>query len=157
MPDQLTQLRAASRGLVIKRLFDAPPELVWMEWTDPSRLAQWFGGTEVEVPLSSVALDLIVGGAWTATTVSHDPARQQTCWHGEYVEILAPERLTFTISGLPGVPGPDLVTITLTPVGEDRTEMLFRQQGQRTAGQYELARERWSREFDQIALRLTDC
>lgn len=29
--------------LVLKRVFDAPRELVWKVWTDPSHLAQWWG------------------------------------------------------------------------------------------------------------------
>ena len=33
------------------RVFDAPRELVWKEWTEPERFADWFGGTQSEVPL----------------------------------------------------------------------------------------------------------
>jgi uncharacterized protein YndB with AHSA1/START domain len=154
--DPLSQRRAAQIGLVITRLFDAPPDRVWLEWTDASRFAQWFGGAEVEVPLSTVVLDLVVGGTWTATTRSRGPDRRERRWRGEYVEIVPPERLVFTINGPHGVKQPDLVTVSLTPVGEGRTEMVLRQQGQGTPEQYELGRDLWARELDQIARRLAD-
>jgi uncharacterized protein YndB with AHSA1/START domain len=39
----------------ITRVFEAPRERVWREWTEPDRFADWFGGAEDEVPPSSVA------------------------------------------------------------------------------------------------------
>jgi uncharacterized protein YndB with AHSA1/START domain len=33
----------APRALVITRVFDAPRELVFKAWTDPKRVAQWWG------------------------------------------------------------------------------------------------------------------
>jgi uncharacterized protein YndB with AHSA1/START domain len=153
--DQLWQLRAAREGLTISRAFDAPRQLVWKEWTEPWRFADWFGGPGVEVPLSSVSIDLVPGGAWAATTLSF-PERRDTRWEGEYVEVVEPERLAFTIRGFPGAPTPDLVTVILSEAGDSRTEMRFRQQGQRTAKQYERARGYWSAEFDLMAERLID-
>jgi uncharacterized protein YndB with AHSA1/START domain len=152
--DALSQLRASAGGLTITRAFDAARQLVWQEWTEPTRFADWFGGPRVEVPLATVAIDLVPGGAWTATTLADGPERCDTRWEGEYVEIVEPERLVFTIRRLPGAPRSDLVTVVLTDLGGGRTEMLFRQQGGRTAKQYGVARERWSVEFDRIAERL---
>ena len=37
-------------GITITRVFDAPRERVWKEWTEPERFADWFGGPEAEVP-----------------------------------------------------------------------------------------------------------
>lgn len=36
-------------GIEITRVFDAPREAVWEEWTDPEPFADWFGGAESEV------------------------------------------------------------------------------------------------------------
>jgi uncharacterized protein YndB with AHSA1/START domain len=151
--DQLTRLRAGEVGLTITRVFDAPRQLVWKEWTEPWRFADWFGGPGVEVPLSSVSIDLVPGGAWAATTSSF-PERRDTRWEGEYVEVIEPERLAFTIRGLPEAPTPELVTVILSDLAAGRTEMRFRQQGQRTAEQYERDRENWLAEFDLMAERL---
>jgi uncharacterized protein YndB with AHSA1/START domain len=54
-------------GITITRVFDAPPERVWHEWTEPARFAGWFGGSESEVPVSSVSMDVRPGGTWRAT------------------------------------------------------------------------------------------
>jgi uncharacterized protein YndB with AHSA1/START domain/DNA-binding transcriptional ArsR family regulator len=152
--DQLAQRRATQAGLTIARVLDAPRHLVWQEWTVPERLADWFGGPTVEVPPSSVSLDLVPGGQWTATTLSFGPERQDTRWQGEYLEIIEPQLLAFTIQSIPGPPSADLVTVSLTDLDHNHTEMTLRQHGHRTPKQYELARAYWSREFDHMAERL---
>ena len=136
------------------RVFQAPRALVWKEWTEPRRFADWFGGPETEVPLSSVLIDLRWGGAWTATTLAYGPDRRDIRWEGEYLDLIEPERLAFTICGLANAPTPDVVTVILTDLGHGRTEMLFRQHGQRSAEQYEHARNAWSVEFDHLSERL---
>jgi uncharacterized protein YndB with AHSA1/START domain len=57
-------------GISITRAFDAPRERVWREWTEPERFADWFGGTDSEVPLSTVSMHVTAGGAWRATMFS---------------------------------------------------------------------------------------
>jgi uncharacterized protein YndB with AHSA1/START domain len=44
----------AERGITITRVFDAPPEQVWREWTEPARFADWFGGAESEMLVATV-------------------------------------------------------------------------------------------------------
>jgi uncharacterized protein YndB with AHSA1/START domain len=46
----------AAAGITMTRVFDAPRERVWKEWTEPERFADWFGGPESEVPLSKVSM-----------------------------------------------------------------------------------------------------
>ena len=48
-------------GIAITRVFDAPRERVWQEWTEPERFADWFGGAEAEVPLSTISMDVRPG------------------------------------------------------------------------------------------------
>ena len=87
-------------GITITRTFDAPRELVWKEWTEPERFADWFGGPETEVPLSTVSMDVRAGGAWRATMLAGAP-RREIQWEGEYHEVVEPERLVFTICDRP--------------------------------------------------------
>ena len=68
------------RGIEITRVFDAPRERVWKEWTEPERFADWFGGS-AEVPLASVSMDVRPGGAWRLTMLAE---HGQIDWHGEY-------------------------------------------------------------------------
>ena len=42
----------------IVREFDAPRELVWRAWTEPEQFADWFGGKDAEIPMSTVSMDV---------------------------------------------------------------------------------------------------
>ena len=140
-------------GITITRVFDAPRERVWREWTEPERFADWFGGTESEVPLTSVSMDVRPGGSWRLTMFA-EPGRREIHWTGEYREVVEPERLVFTVTDQPDIDLYELVTVVLTDVGEDRTEMHFQQQGHMSAQEYERAGQGWSGFFDRIDARL---
>jgi uncharacterized protein YndB with AHSA1/START domain len=144
----------AEPGITITRVFDAPRERVWKEWTEPHGFADWFGGVEAEVPLSSVSMDVRPGGSWRATMYA-DPGRREIHWKGEYREVVAPERIVFTISDRPGE-AYELITVVLTDLGDGRTEMLFQQRGGGLSPEeYERAGQGWSKFFDRMSERLT--
>lgn len=144
-------------GITITRVFDAPRERVWKEWTEPEPFADWFGGPEFEVPLSSVSMDVRPGGSWRLTMFA-DPGRREIHWKGQYREVVEPERLVFTISDQPadqpGEAAYELITVFLIDLGDGRTEMLFQQSGHMSPEHYERAGEGWSIFFDRIAERL---
>jgi uncharacterized protein YndB with AHSA1/START domain len=140
-------------GITITRVFDVPRERVWKEWTEPERFADWYGGGEAEVPLSTVSMDVRPGGLWRATMFA-GPERREIYWKGEYLEVVEPERLVFTVSDEPGEDAYELITVVLTDLGDGRTEMLFRQRGRMSAEQYERAEQGWSSFFDRIAEHL---
>jgi uncharacterized protein YndB with AHSA1/START domain len=141
------------QGITITRVFDAPRERVWKEWTEPEGFADWFGGGQVEVPLSTVSMDVRPGGSWRATMYA-DPGRREIQWKGEYREVVEPERLVFTISDQPG-DAHELIIVVLTDLGDGRTEMLFQQRGGGlTPEEYERAGQGWSTFFDRMAERL---
>jgi uncharacterized protein YndB with AHSA1/START domain len=126
---------------------------VWREWTEPQRFADWFGGTDSEVPLSTVSMDVRPGGSWRLTMVA-GAERREIQWKGEYREVVEPERLVFTITDQPGDDAFELCIVVLTDLGDGRTEMLFQQRGQLPAEVYKGAAEGWSTFFDRIAERL---
>jgi uncharacterized protein YndB with AHSA1/START domain len=140
-------------GITITRVFDAPRERVWREWTEPEPFADWFGGSESEVPASSVSMDVRPGGSWRLTMFA-GPERREIRWKGEYREVVEPERLVFTVSDQPGEDAYELVTVVLTDLGEGRTEMLFQQHGSLPPEVYERAGAGWSSFFDRVAERL---
>jgi uncharacterized protein YndB with AHSA1/START domain len=145
---------AEQPGISITRVFDAPRERVWEEWTEPERFADWFGGPQSEVPLSSVSMDVRPGGSWRLTMFA-EPGRREIQWEGEYREVAAPERLVFTVTDEPGEDARELVTVVLTDLGDGRTEMHFQQRGGGlSAEEYERAAQGWSSFFDRIAERL---
>jgi uncharacterized protein YndB with AHSA1/START domain len=145
----------AEPGITVTRVFDAPRERVWKEWTEPERFADWFGGAEAEVPPSSVSMDVRPGGSWRATMFA-GPERREIRWEGAYREVVEPERLVFTVSDQPADDLFELVTVVLTDLGDGRTEMLFQQRGRMSAEEYERAQEGWATFFDRIAVRLAE-
>jgi uncharacterized protein YndB with AHSA1/START domain len=81
--NQLIPTRVSKPGIAITRVFEVPCELVWKEWTEPLRFAQWFSGARTEVPISTVSLDVRQGGEWSATSLAYGRERRDVRWHGE--------------------------------------------------------------------------
>jgi uncharacterized protein YndB with AHSA1/START domain len=141
--------------MTITRVLDAPRARVWREWTDPTSFADWFGGPTCAVPMSTVAMDVRPGGEWRLTMLC-DSGNREIHWKGEYIEVIEPERLVFTVSDQPGDDRFELVTVVLTDVGEGRTEMHFEQRGGLRPEEYERSKSGWGAFFDRIAERLTE-
>jgi uncharacterized protein YndB with AHSA1/START domain len=133
-------------------VFAAPRELVWREWTEPERFADWFGGADSDVPLDTVSMDVRTGGSWRLTMFA-GPERREIRWKGEYVEVVEPERLVFTVSDRDDDLY-ELVTVVLADLGDGATEMRFEQRGHMSDEEYRRAEQGWGTFFDRIAERL---
>ena len=140
-------------GIAITRVFDASRERVWREWTEPEAFADWFGGPDGEVPLSTVSMDVRPGGAWSLT-MFFGPERREIRWRGEYREVVEPERLVLTITDRPEEGAYELLVVVLRSLDDGRTEMTFEQRGLRTPEDYGPARSGWSVFFDRLDARL---
>ena len=141
-------------GFSTRRVFDAPRERVWREWTEPAAFADWFGGPDGEVPLDSLSMDVRPGGAWRATMFG-GPRRQEIHWAGEYQVVEEPERLVLTITDREDLGRFDVLTIELADLGDGRTEMRFEQRGWMGPEGYERAGAGWSVFFDRVDEHLT--
>jgi uncharacterized protein YndB with AHSA1/START domain len=143
-------------GLRITRVFDAPRDAVWREFTEPEAFADWFGGTHAEVPIDSVTWNVRPGESWRATMFA-GPARQEIRWKGEFVEVVEPERLVFTVTDRPDEEARELCTVVLAELDGDRTEMRFSQTGGGLPPEgYERAKQGWGTFFDVLAARLAE-
>jgi uncharacterized protein YndB with AHSA1/START domain len=152
MPEPARPDTTTEPDLTITRVFDAPRERVWREWTEPEAFADWYGGTQGEVPVESVSMDVRPGGSWKATMYA---GGREIQWEGEYVEVEEPERLSFTVTDEPGNPERDLCTVVLTALDGDRTELLFTQSGGHMSPEsYERAKQGWGVFFDRMDERL---
>jgi uncharacterized protein YndB with AHSA1/START domain len=78
---------------VISRLFDPPRELVWKAWTEPSRMAQWWGPNSFTNPVCE--LDPRPGGAYRIVMRSPDGIDYPL--KGTYREVVPPELLVYTV------------------------------------------------------------
>jgi uncharacterized protein YndB with AHSA1/START domain len=142
----------AEYGITLRRVFDAPRERVWQEWTEPERFADWFGGAEAEIPLETIAMDVRPGGAWHATMFD-GPDRRVIQWRGQFLEVVPPERLVLTFSVQPDE-AHEVVTVVLSDLGSGRTEMLFEQRGHLGPEEYDYAKGGWEGFFDLMEERL---
>ncbi|MFE7709865.1 SRPBCC domain-containing protein [Streptomyces sp. NPDC057486] len=145
--------QSAREGIDISRILDAPRGLVFEAWTTPEHFAAWYGG-DAEVPLDRVSMDVRPGGTWSLVIVV--PGTEMP-FHGVYREVVAPERLVFTLKDAtaPDDIEGEIVTVTFTDRGDRTTEMVFQQRGGHlTAEQYAAAEDGWEAFFDALVNRL---
>ena len=141
-------------GIAISRVFDAPREAVWGEWTTPEAFADWYGGIAAEIPLGSVEMDVRPGGRWKATMFA-GPERREIRWEGTYLEVDEPDRLAYTVTDRPGGEAHEVVTVVLVELGDGRTEMRMTQTGGGLSPEgYGAAKRGWGGFFDRMGARL---
>jgi uncharacterized protein YndB with AHSA1/START domain len=97
-------------------------------------------------------MDVRPGGLWGAT-MFFGPDRRAIRWKGEYLEVVAPERLVLTFSDSPEDVY-EVVTVVLNDLGSGRTEMLFEQRGHLRPEEYDRTKDGWAGFFDQMEARL---
>jgi uncharacterized protein YndB with AHSA1/START domain len=109
-----TAQEAASREIIITRVFDAPRAHVFKAWTDPKHVEKWWGPKGFTS--RDCEIDLRVGGVFRLQMDGPD-GTVYPCT-GVYREIVEPERLVFasTASDGPacgaGLPPRSIVTVT---------------------------------------------
>lgn len=92
--------------LVLERVVDVAPELVWKAWTTPEYLKQWF--TPAPWKTIHAEVDLKPGGKFH--TVMESPEGQQHPNTGCYLEVVPNRKLVWTGALLPGYRPADLGT-----------------------------------------------
>ena len=103
--NKLTIMTPSDREMVMTRVFDAPRDLVFEAHTSCEHISNWWGPRKYEVV--SCEIDFRPGGTWRV--VHRGPDGNEIAFHGEYREIVRPERIvwTFGFDGMPGDPGPE--------------------------------------------------
>jgi uncharacterized protein YndB with AHSA1/START domain len=148
-------------NVVIERVFDAPPALIWQLWTEPQHFKNWYGPNGFTVPVAE--MDLRVGGRRLVCMERQTPDGPMQMWTtGEYVEIVPTGRLVYTESmadengrvlspaemGMPdGYPSETTVTVMLEDLN-GRTRMTMTHAGVPGA---EGANAGWQQAFDKMA------
>jgi uncharacterized protein YndB with AHSA1/START domain len=87
-----TAAKPNERTLVLTRVFDSPPALMFKAWTEPEHLVRWWGPEGFTMP--SCQIDLRPGGAYRYQMRS---AEGTDHWlRGVFKEIDPPHRLVLT-------------------------------------------------------------
>jgi|GEM_PF-241068 len=148
--------------LVLKRIFNAPPKVVWRCWSEPELACRWWGPRLYTCPVAKI--DFRVGGRYLLAMRGPTPdGSVADIWStGTYLEIEPNRRIVATDSfgdtegnivpstdyGMEGMPLEMQVEIILEDLG-GRTMMTLRHE--RMPDQYrELTGAGWSESFDKL-------
>jgi uncharacterized protein YndB with AHSA1/START domain len=93
-------IEPGKHDLNMTRTFDAPRELVFKAYTDPTLFAQWWGPREYTNRMDK--FDARRGGEWRIVQV--DSSGGEHAFRGVHHDVVAPERIvaTFEYEGMPG-------------------------------------------------------
>lgn len=116
------------RRIMITRVFNAAPGLVFRAWTEPEHLLRWYAPQGCTVRFSHI--DVRTGGTFLCCISN---PQHGNCWcRGAYKEVSEPERLVYTLTisdehgnrvnpadvGMdPDWPGETEVTVTFMDLG----------------------------------------
>jgi uncharacterized protein YndB with AHSA1/START domain len=107
--NELTITTPSEREIVMTREFDAPRDLVFEAHTSCVHMSRWWGPRKYEVVDCNI--DFRPGGKWRI--VHRGPDGEEYAFHGEYREIVPPERIvwTFEFEGFPGSVSVETLTL----------------------------------------------
>jgi len=86
--------RKSERELVVTRMFDAPPRLVFEAWTKPELFKLWWAPKSMGVPLLACEMDVRTGGGYRI--VFGRDVSESMAFFGKYLEVTPPSRLVWT-------------------------------------------------------------
>ena len=115
---------AVKPSLTLKRRLNAAPEKVYAAWTDPQKIAKWFGPDAG--PVDSAETDIRVGGHYTIVFHTEDGEVHHVS--GVYREVVENEKLVFTWAWRSTPERESLVTILVKPDGDGALLTLLHEQ-----------------------------
>jgi uncharacterized protein YndB with AHSA1/START domain len=101
-------------SLTLKRRLEAPPAKVYDAWTDPTKIARWWGPAQAQI--LSAETDARVGGRFHVQF--RTPDGEQHDVGGVYREVVPDEKLVFTWAWRTMPERESLVTVALRGVDE---------------------------------------
>ncbi len=146
-------------GIAITRVFDAPRELVWKAWTEPKRMAKWWGPHTFTNPVCEV--DVRQGGAILIHMQGPDgPAMPM---RGIFKEVVKPEKLVFTTSSFhdeKGNPGIETMNTVLFHERDGKTTMTLESHFTQAKPEFAMAQKGfnagWNQSLDRLFALLTE-
>ena len=100
-------------SLTLTRRLRAQPEKIFAAWTDPEKLAQWFGPARIKPGSARAELDVRVGGRYRISFAHESDEYSEV--GGVYREVVPNQRLVFTWAWHSTPERESLVTVELKP------------------------------------------
>jgi uncharacterized protein YndB with AHSA1/START domain len=112
---QVDSPSATEPTIVMRRILEAPRELVWAVLTDPRHVARWYGGHGFQNPVCE--MEVRPGGRWRHVMRTPDGAEHRMEF--VFVEVVRPERLVWRSADGARAPAyrDNEMTVTLEEVG----------------------------------------
>jgi len=109
MGDTEIIIEPGRQDIVIRRVFDAPRDVVFRAITDPTLIPNWWGPRRYETIVDR--MEVRPGGQWRF--LNRDAEGNEYAFKGVYHDIVAPERVvqTFEFEGVPGHVSLDTATL----------------------------------------------
>ena len=105
---------ATKPSLTLKRRLNAPPAKVYAAWTEPAKIARWFGPQGAEVLRAEA--DVRVGGRYRV--IFRVPDGDEHDVSGVYREVVPNQKLVFTWAWISTPERESLVTVALKRDGD---------------------------------------
>ena len=136
--------------LRIARVFDAPRAMVFKAWTEPARLAQWWGPRGFSLP--SCQIDLRPGGSYRFTMLGPDGDEHWS--QGVFREIVEPERIVMAGCWVDRAGNPispqSVITVILEEDGE-KTKLTLHHRVFESEASREAHRRGWISSMERLA------
>jgi uncharacterized protein YndB with AHSA1/START domain len=127
-----TKSSVAAAGLVtrpsltLKRRLDAPPAKVYAAWTDPEKIARWFGPAQVVAGSVRADIDARIGGRYRVSFKTADGEHNEVA--GVYREMVPNQKLSFSWAWHSTPERESQVTVSLKPDGDGTLLTLLHEQ-----------------------------
>lgn len=103
----------------MSRVFNAPRELVWKAMTDPQHMAQWWGPRQYTTLVEQ--MDVREGGAYRY--IHTNDAGERHVFYGTFLQMVPPERLSYTFEYEPWAGHASTDTIYLEELENGKTKV----------------------------------
>ena len=116
----------AGPSLTLKRRLNAVPAKVYAAWTDPQKIARWFGPASVRAGSERASIDARVGGRYRVSFDMESGEHHEV--GGVYREMVPNQRLAFSWAWHSTPKRESQVTISLQPDGDGTLLTLHHEQ-----------------------------
>ena len=113
-------------SLTLKRRLNASPEKVYAAWTNPQKIARWFGPSSVKAGTGLASIEARIGGRYRISFTMENGEYNEV--GGIYREVVPNERLVFSWAWHSTPERDSLVTVSLKPDGDGTLLTLHHEQ-----------------------------
>jgi uncharacterized protein YndB with AHSA1/START domain len=113
-------------SLTLKRRLNASPEKVYAAWTNPQKIARWFGPSQVKDGSVQAEIDARIGGRYRLSFDTEDGEHHEI--GGVYRELVPNARLVFSWAWHSTPERESQVTVSLRPDGDGTLLTLHHEQ-----------------------------